>query len=51
MKCQKKKFLLFSFFPVNFEGERLKYDSGFDKVYDFFNDSVKLSKRIFIINF
>ncbi len=31
-----EKDFMVSFFPVNFEGERLKYDSGIDKVYDLF---------------
>jgi len=31
-----KSDVMISFFPVNFEGERLKHDSGIDKVYDLF---------------
>jgi len=30
------KDVMISFFPVNFEGERLNYDSGINKVYDLF---------------
>ena len=40
------KDVMVSFFPVNFEGERLNYDSGINKVYDLFLTTEQMESLI-----